>query len=111
MRWKWPYITRSGGSRNRNQPTDFAEEAILGTTNRILGPNFGYLTTFAGMNNANYNGLLTSLTKRATEVRYLGNLFFTVAYTWSHNLDNGSGFNSRNTQIASYNHHVLYGNS
>jgi hypothetical protein len=88
-----------------------ANPFILGTTNRILGPNFGYLTTFAGMNNANYNGLLTSLTKRATEVRYLGNLFFTVAYTWSHNLDNGSGFNSRNTQIASYNHHVLYGNS
>src|SRR5437773_5428070 len=27
MRWKWPCITRSEGSRNRNQPTDFAEEA------------------------------------------------------------------------------------
>jgi hypothetical protein len=84
---------------------------IPGTTNRILGPNFGYLTTFAGMNNANYNGLLTSLTKRETDVRYLGNVFFTLSYTWSHNLDNGSGFNSRNTQIASYKHHVLYGNS
>jgi hypothetical protein len=84
---------------------------ILGTTNRILGPNFGYITTFAGMNNANYNGLLTSLTKRETEVRYLGNVFFTLGYTWSHNLDNGSGFNSRNTQIASYNPHALYGNS
>src|SRR5438105_14314910 len=31
MLWKWPYITRSGSSRNRNQPTDFAEETnILG---------------------------------------------------------------------------------
>jgi|SRR5437762_10161962 len=29
MRWKWPYITRSGDSRNRNQPTDFAEEAFF----------------------------------------------------------------------------------
>ena len=88
-----------------------ANPFILGTTNRILGPNFGYITTFAGLNNANYNGLLASLTKRAADVRYLGNVFFTVSYTWSHNLDNGSGFNSRNTQIASYNHHVLYGNS
>ena len=88
-----------------------ANPYILGTTNRVLVPNFGYLTTFAGMNNANYNGLLTSLTKRETDVRYLGNVFFTLSYTWSHNLDNGSGFNSRNTQIASYNHHVLYGNS
>jgi hypothetical protein len=88
-----------------------ANPFILGTTNRILGPNFGYITTFAGLNNANYNGLLTSLTKRETDVRYLGNVFFTLGYTWSHNMDNGSGFNSRNTQIASYNHHVLYGNS
>jgi hypothetical protein len=89
---------------------------ILGTNTRILNqglasPNFGYITTFAGKNNANYNGLLTSLTKRETDVRYLGNVFFTLAYTWSHTLDNGSGFNSRNTQIASYNDHALYGNS
>jgi hypothetical protein len=84
---------------------------IPGTTNRILGPNFGYITTFAGLNNANYNGLLTSLTKRMADVPQLGSVFFTLAYTWSHNLDNGSGFNSRNTQIASYNHRVLYGNS
>jgi hypothetical protein len=95
-----------------------ANPFLLGTTTRILNqglppdaPNFGYITTFAGLNNANYNGLLTSLTKRETDVRYLGQVFFTLSYTWSHNLDNGSGFNSRNTQIASYNHHVLYGNS
>ncbi|HEX2665531.1 MAG TPA: TonB-dependent receptor [Candidatus Acidoferrum sp.] len=89
---------------------------VPGTTTRILNqglpsPNFGYITTFAGLNNANYNGLLASLTKREADVRYLGNVFFTLAYTWSHNLDNGSGFNSRNNQIASYNHHALYGNS
>lgn len=89
---------------------------ILGTNTRVLNqglasPNFGYLTTFAGLNNANYNGLLASLTERPTDVRYIGNVFFTLSYTWSHNLDNGSGFNSRNTQIASYNYHALYGNS
>jgi Carboxypeptidase regulatory-like domain/TonB-dependent Receptor Plug Domain/TonB dependent receptor len=93
-----------------------ANPFVPGTNTRLLNqglasPNFGYLTTFAGKNNANYNGLLASLTKRETNVRYLGQVFFTLAYTWSHNLDNGSGFNSRNTQIASYNHHALYGNS
>jgi hypothetical protein len=93
-----------------------ANPFIPGTTTRVLNqgsasPNFGYLTTFDGLNNANYNGLLASLTERETNVRYLGQVFFTLAYTWSHNLDNGSGFNSRNTQIASYNHHQLYGNS
>jgi hypothetical protein len=93
-----------------------ANPFIPGTTTRVLNqglanPNFGYLTTFDGLNNANYDGLLASLTERETNVRYLGQVFFTLAYTWSHNLDNGSGFNSRNTQIASYNHHQLYGNS
>jgi hypothetical protein len=93
-----------------------ANPFIQGTTTRVLNQglasaNFGYLTTFDGLNNANYNGLLASLTKRGTDVRYLGQVFFTLAYTWSHNLDNGSGFNSRNTQIASDNHHQLYGNS
>jgi hypothetical protein len=38
-------------------------------------------------------------------------VFFTLAYTWSHNLDNGSGFNSRITSIPYYNHHEFYGNS
>ncbi len=91
---------------------------VLGTTTRILNqglpadsPNFGYITTFAGLNNANYNGMIASLTQREMNVAQLGKMFFTVGYTWSHNLDNGSGFNSRNTQIASYDHHVLYGNS
>ena len=91
---------------------------VLGTTNRILNQNqglasntYGFMPTFAGLNNANYNGLLASLTKRQTEVPVLGNVFFTLAYTWSHNLDNGSGFNSRNSSIPYYNHHQFYGNS
>ena len=89
---------------------------ILGTTTRIFNQNlpdapFGQAPTFAGLNNANYNGLLASVTKRASDVPILGNVFFTAAYTWSHNLDNGSGFNSRNSSIPFYNHHALYGNS
>ena len=89
---------------------------ILGTTTRIFNQGlpaepFGQAPTFAGLNNANYNGLLASVTKRATDVPILGNVFFTAAYTWSHNLDNGSGFNSRNSSIPFYNHHALYGNS
>ena len=91
---------------------------VLGTTNRILNQSqglasntYGFMPTFAGLNNANYNGLLASLTKRQTEVPILGNVFFTLAYTWSHNLDNGSGFNSRISSIPYYNHHQFYGNS
>jgi outer membrane receptor protein involved in Fe transport len=96
---------------------------ILGTTTRLLNqpllqvnpsadPNtFGYMPTFDGLNRGNYNGLLTSLTKRGTDVPLLGNVFFTAAYTWSHNMDNGSGFNSRISSIPYYNHDRFYGNS
>jgi len=96
---------------------------ILGTTTRLLNqqllqvnpsvdPNtFGYMPTFDGLNRGNYNGLLTSLTKRGTDVPILGNVFFTAAYTWSHNMDNGSGFNSRISSIPYYNHNRFYGNS
>ena len=72
---------------------------------------FGFAPTFDGLNHANYNGLLTSLTKRAQDVRYLGNVFFTASYTWSHNLDNGTGFNSRVSSTPYYNHNQFYGNS
>jgi outer membrane receptor protein involved in Fe transport len=72
---------------------------------------FGFMPTFDGLNHANYNGLLTSLTKRAQDVRYLGNVFFTASYTWSHNLDNGTGFNSRVSSTPYYNHNQFWGNS
>ncbi|MBZ5682847.1 MAG: TonB-dependent receptor [Acidobacteriia bacterium] len=96
---------------------------ILGTSTRILNyqllasdPNadpltFGYMPTFDGLNRANYNGLLTSLTKRESDLPIFGKAFFTLAYTWSHNLDNGSGFNSRISSIPYYNHNQFYGNS
>ncbi|HXP41358.1 MAG TPA: TonB-dependent receptor, partial [Candidatus Acidoferrales bacterium] len=96
---------------------------ILGTSTRVLNqqllasnpnadPNtFGFAPTFDGLNHSNYSGLLTSLTKRAQDVRFIGNVFFTAAYTWSHNLDNGTGFNSRVTSIPYYNHNQFYGNS
>ena len=96
---------------------------ILGTGMRILNqqllasnpnadPNtFGFAPTFDGLDHANYNGLLTSLTKRAQDVRFIGNVFFTASYTWSHNLDNGTGFNSRVSSIPYYNHDQFYGNS
>ncbi len=72
----------------------------------------GLLPTFDGLNNANYNGLLTSLTKRAQRCAAISEMcFLRPRYTWSHNLDNGSGFNSRISSIPYYNHHQFYGNS
>ena len=69
------------------------------------------LTTFDGLNNANYNGFLASLTKQTGNVAHLGSVFFTLSYTWSHNLDNGSGFNQRSQLISYFRPARLYGNS
>jgi hypothetical protein len=38
-------------------------------------------------------------------------MYFTLSYTWSHNLDNGSGFNQRSAQIPYFNRQRFYGNS
>lgn len=94
------------------------------TGNRILTDQLHLITTpgptendyasiieFAGKVNANYNGLLASLTKSAGHVAYLGDMFFTLSYTWSHNLDNGSGFNQRSGQVPFYDPHQFYSNS
>jgi hypothetical protein len=84
---------------------------VLNAIQGLPSDTYGYAPTFDGLNYANYNGMLASLTKRETEVPILGNMFFTLAYTWSHNLDNGSGFNSRVSSIPFYNHQQFYGNS
>lgn len=91
---------------------------VLGTNIRVLNftqglpsNTYGFAPTFDGLNNANYNGMLASLSKRATEVPVLGNIFFTLGYTWSHNMDSGSGFNSRIASTPFYNHRQFYGNS
>jgi hypothetical protein len=77
-----------------------------------LTPSTGYAPlpdTFAGLNNANYNGLLASLTKRTGDWHNLGEMYFSLSYTWSHNFDNGSGFNQRSMQIPYFEPHRLYG--
>ncbi len=93
---------------------------IPGTTDRLINVQEGLTAatgfaplpdSFAGLNNANYDAFEASLTKRMGAMHSFGSAFFTLAYTWSHNLDNGSGFNQRTSNIPYYNRHVLYSNS
>jgi outer membrane receptor protein involved in Fe transport len=103
-----PFVLSTVGTPN---PVRILNQQLL-ASNPSADPNtFGFAPTFDGLNHANYNGLLSSLTKRAQDVRHLGNVFFTASYTWSHNLDNGTGFNSRVSSIPYYNHNQFYGNS
>lgn len=85
----------------------------LGSNTRIYDPDssnaiYGNLDEFQNVSKANYNALQTSLTKRSGETK-LGNAFFTFAYTWSHELDNASGFRERNSLVPYYNHETFYG--
>jgi hypothetical protein len=90
---------------------------ILGTDTRLLntqpgilpdGSNgFSYLDTFENVVNANYNSLEASLTKRITGNRWLGNSYFTLAYTWGKSIDDASGFRNVNSYVPYYNHNLF----
>ena len=80
-----------------------------GFTDNGFSP-LGNYTTNDGK--SSYSGLLASLTRRFGDVRGIGTTFFTLAYTWSHNIDNGSGsITSATGNIPYYNHNGLRANS
>ena len=84
-----------------------------GTDTRVLdltpglGTAYNFMNEFQNLGIANYNGLQTNLTKRSSGSRF-GNTFFTLAYTWSHQLDNESGYRQRNNFVPYYNHNQFY---
>lgn len=83
---------------------------IPGTTNRIYDPGdptnstFSYMPEFQNIGKMNYNAFQTSLTKRASGNRFFGNAFFTLAYTWSHEIDNESGFRNNTSEVPYFDH-------
>jgi hypothetical protein len=80
---------------------------VPGTDTRILDltpgydGDYNYMQSFMNVGRANYNALQTDLTKRLSDSRF-GNTFFTLAYTWSHELDNESGYRQRNPFVPYY---------
>jgi hypothetical protein len=98
---------------------------VLGTTSRVLnltpgnsdcGADATLTCTFAGLpefqnvSNANYNAFEASLTRQPKESK-LGTAYFTLAYTYSHALDNASGFRQRNSTVPYYNPDFFYASS
>jgi len=97
---------------------------ILGTTNRVLDqapgntacgpavgfPCFGQLPEFQNTSNANYNALEASLTRQPKDSP-IGTVYFTLAYTYSHSLDNASGFRQRNAFVPTYSPDFFYASS
>jgi hypothetical protein len=92
---------------------------ILGTTNRRLNSSSGNcanymdvvcyaaLPEFQNVSQANYNAVEASLTRQPKDSR-LGTVYYTLAYTYGHNLDNASGFEQRNSSVPSYSPHLFY---
>jgi len=83
---------------------------ILGTNTRLYNqafpaddPQFSYLDEFENATKANYNGLTVNLRKEFGDVHGWGHSFFTLGYTWSHEIDNVSGFRQRNYSVPYYN--------
>jgi hypothetical protein len=102
------YVGSSG--RGLTSLRDF-NPMVLGTTNRALDSScfqcFGQLPEFQNVSDANYNALEASLT-RQPKSSILGTAYFTLAYTYGHNLDNASGFAQRNSQVPAYSPDLFY---
>lgn len=97
---------------------------VLGTTNRLLNLAPGNATCgatvgvacytdmpeFQNVSNANYNAFEASLTRQPRDSK-IGTAYFTFAYTYSHNLDNASGFRQRNSIVPYYSPDLYYASS
>jgi Carboxypeptidase regulatory-like domain/TonB-dependent Receptor Plug Domain len=84
----------------------------LGSNTRIYNPDstnslFSQMLEFKNVGVANYNALQVNLTKRYANSS-VGNVFYTFAYTWSHELDNVSGFRQRNSQVPYYDENYFW---
>jgi len=78
----------------------------IGGDTRIYGDNFSYLDQFQNVSRANYNSVQVNLTRRFSSSA-VGNSFFTVGYTWGHEIDNVSGFRQRNSNVPAYDHQLF----
>jgi outer membrane receptor protein involved in Fe transport len=82
---------------------------MLGTNTRLYNqnfsadnPQFSYLDEFENATKANYNGLTVNLRREFGDLHGWGHSFFTLGYTWSHEIDNVSGFRQRNSNVPYY---------
>jgi hypothetical protein len=72
---------------------------ILNETPGNTPSSLGFLPQFQNAANANYNALQLSLREQRTAVPVLGNVYYTLGYTWSHSIDDASGFRNNNFQV------------
>jgi hypothetical protein len=107
-----------GNSSHRQIVSEDANSFIQGTTLRPwnLQPGIQYpdaYTAIPGVSqsrgHSNYNGLVTSLTKRMGETHGFGSTFFTLAYTYSKTMSDQDTYSGPGSQdISAYNLRQFY---
>ena len=89
---------------------------VLGTSDRILNLtsgnstctsqsgtcSFASIREFKNIVNSSYNSMEVQARKSFSQSERLGGSYFTFAYTYSHTIDNSSGFGSRNPAVPAY---------
>ncbi|MBZ5522865.1 MAG: TonB-dependent receptor [Acidobacteriia bacterium] len=84
---------------------------ILNELGTIDDLRFSFTPTFENAVNASYNALQTKLTKKTSATSFFGTTYFTFSYTWSHTIDNSSGFRNRNSQIPFFDRNLFRASS
>lgn len=80
---------------------------VLNELGTIDDFRYSFTPTFENAVNANYNALQTKLSKKTSETKFFGTTYFTLSYTWSHSIDNSSGFRNRNSQIPFFDRNIF----
>jgi len=106
-----------GSSSHKLEAMYDRDPFILGTSTFLLNTEPGLqipnayaemFGTFGNVASANYNGLLASVTKRLSDWHSVGPTFFTLSYTWSHNINSADGFERDSQQVPYYNHQQFW---
>ncbi|MDT8067331.1 MAG: carboxypeptidase regulatory-like domain-containing protein [Terriglobia bacterium] len=92
-------INPMDGSGARTLNENPALDACNNDPNNWLGGCYANLPEFRNVGTQSYNALDTRLTRQLTDTAGLGRTYFTFGYTWSHSIDNVSGFRERSYQV------------
>ncbi|HEV2990595.1 MAG TPA: carboxypeptidase regulatory-like domain-containing protein [Candidatus Angelobacter sp.] len=73
--------------------------------------SFGFLPQFMNIANASYNSMQLALRQQTTAVPILGNMYYTLGYTYAHSIDNASGFRNNSSQVPAFQTHLFRASS
>lgn len=100
-----PAFTNTSPGCSQNPPVNCVTPP--GFNPNVPAGSFSFLPEFTNSSRANYNAMQLSMTRRATDVRYLGSAYFTLGYTWAHEIDDASGFRNNSSFVPYFDPHVF----